>query len=345
MRETVSASSGQVTIRDVAQAAGVSVASASRALTGDRPVRPATKRAVVAAARRLDYQTNFVARALRTQATHTVGMVVPYISNPFMPLIVEALERVLQRSGRELILCDSQSDPEYERSRIRALQERMVDGLLVVPCDRTASAAALAEAAPRVPIVQVDRYVEGFSGDFVGVDDAQGIALAVAHLRDRGCRCLAFVSAEPVSSSARRRLDGFTNRVAAREQDLLLGEFSPEWGRTAARELLARKAIPDGIVCGADVVALGLLAELREAGVAVPADTLVTGFDGIAFGDLFSPKLTTVRQPVEHIAEQAVRMLETRLRDHAAPPQQTVLAPTLIERDSTRRPVAGAPPA
>ena len=132
-----------MTMRDVAAAAGVSVATASRVLAGSRPVTQGAEAVVLEAAGKLGYRTNTVARALRTQATRTVGLVLPYISNPFCPLLVQAIELELERSGRELFLCDSHGSPEREAARIGALVERMVDGLLVIPCHRSLSRAAL----------------------------------------------------------------------------------------------------------------------------------------------------------------------------------------------------------
>ncbi len=327
-------------MQDVAVAAGVSIATASRALSGSRPVTRAAEAAVLEAADRLGYRTNTVARALRTQATRTVGLVVPYIANPFCPLLVQALELELERSGRELFLCDSHGSPEREAARIRALVERMVDGLLVIPCHRTRSRAALEDAAARLPVVQVDRHVEGSAGDFAGVDDERGLALVFEHLRARSCRSFAFVSAEPASSSAHLRLDAFQRAVragSATGSAVLLGEFTVDWGREAARRLLATGPLPDAVVCGADIVAIGVLTELREAGVRIPDDVLVTGFDDVGFAELALPGLTTVRQPVDRIAAEAVRLLDARLRDADAPSQRSVLAPVLVERASTRR--------
>jgi LacI family transcriptional regulator len=326
------------TLSDVARQAGVSTATASRALSGSRPVSPDLAAQVEAAARRLRYRPNAVARALRTQATQTVGMVVPEISNPFFPALVEAVERRLQDSGRDLLLCDSQGQVDVELRRVRALLSRRIDGLIVSPVSTTASAQALDEArSAGTRVVQVDRYVEGHRTHWVGVDDDAGIGAVVAHVAAQGARSCVFVGAGTGTSSGRLRLDAY--RRAARRARLaassrpLLGDFTVEWGRTAARRLLAGPVRPDAVVCGNDAIALGVLRELLAAGVGVPTEVMVTGFDDIGFAVLADPPLTTVRQPSEGIADSAISLLD-RAR---GPVRRVSVAPSLVVRGSTVR--------
>ena len=327
-----------VTIRDVAEHAGVSVATASRVLTGSRNVSPVLVERVNAAARALGYRHNAVASALRRGRTNTVGMIVPEIANPFFPAIVEAVERRLQDSGRDLFLCDAQQDVAIERHRARALADRQVDGLIIVPVSSAASRATLVEASERTPVVQVDRYVEEYPADWVGVDDVLGVGMAVEHVVALGARRIAFVSASLDSSSARRRHSGF-ERVIARhdlpdDTPRLLGTFRAEWGRSAAVRLL-EGPLPDAVVCGNDEIAVGLLGEFRRRRVRVPEDVLVTGFDDIRFARLTDPPLTTVRQPGDQLAAECIRLLEARMTDRDLPVQRIAIAPSLIVREST----------
>ncbi len=328
-----------VTIRDVAIHAGVSVATASRVLTGSRKVSPVLAERVNDAARILGYRHNALARALRRGRTNTVGMIVPEIGNPFFPAIVEAVERRLQQSGRDLFLCDAQEDTAIEHRRVQALIGRQVDGLIIVPVSVTASRKSLVEAANYVPVVQVDRYVAEFPADWVGVDDGVGIGFAVEHVASLGATNLAFVSAALDSSTARRRHEGFEHTVArlglCGNTDQLLGTFRAEWGRAATLQILARPSLPDAIICGNDEIAVGVLGELRRTGVSVPGDMLVTGFDDIRFAALADPPLTTVRQPHEQIAAECIRLLDARMADAGAPVQRTAIAPLLVVREST----------
>jgi LacI family transcriptional regulator len=322
---------------DVANAAGVSMATVSRVLSGTRPVKPEVAALVEQAARRLGYETNVVARSLRTKTTDTVGMVVPRISNPYFPALVEAVERELQSENRQLLLCDSQGSVEIEAARIGAILARRVDGLLIIGCEREGSAPMLRRAGSAVPLVQIDRLCDGCPGDYVGTDDALGIRMIVEHLRSVGAQTFAFVSAKPVTSSAQSRLDSFRATVPGTpSSDIFLGDFSYEWGQHAGA-LIGSRTTPDAIVCGADLIALGLLNSLSAVGVRTPDDVLVTGYDDISFASLSNPGLSTVRQPVEAIGIESVRMLHQRLTNPNSTEQSRTLKPSLVVRRSSSR--------
>lgn len=327
-----------VTVRDVAAAAGVSPATASRALSGHTSVDPQLARRVQRASAELGYRTNVLARALRTRRTDTIGMVVPSISNPYFVATVEAVEQVLADSGRALLLCDAREDVCVEASRIDLLIDRMVDGLIVVPVEAEGSAAALERASQQLPVVQLDRFVDSVATDFVGSDNAAGVRACVAHLRERGARRIAFVGARPTTSTAVERLRAFRDHVGPEDCPdswLLLGEFTADWGREAAKRLLAGGALPDAIVCGADVIAVALVTTFRAAGARVPEQVTVVSYDDSTLGELTVPPLTSVRQPVDAMAREAVRLLDHR-RDHLdAAVRKSVFPPALVVRGST----------
>jgi LacI family transcriptional regulator len=221
---------------------------------------------------------------------------------------------------------------------VDALLDRRVDGLLFVPCAQQASAETLRRACAQTRVVQLDRYVDREKVDFVGVDNRAGIAQVVDHLGATGCESLVFVSSTVSDSSADQRLRAFEQVVRSRfpqkPPDVLLGDYSLEWGRDAARQVLARPALPDAVVCGADVIALGVMATMSEAGAAVPEQISVTGFDNIAFAAISSPPLTTVHQPTEAIGAMAVQLLYEALAGFSEP-RHVTLSPRLIERGST----------
>ncbi|MGW4032742.1 LacI family DNA-binding transcriptional regulator [Streptomyces sp. NPDC004838] len=339
------------TIQDVAKLAGVSTATVSRALSGSRPVGSDLARRVTEAARQLGYRHNTLAQALRTQRSHTIGMVVPQISNPFFPLLVEAVERRLQRDGVDLLLCDSHQDVEMEARRIRTLIDRQVDGIVISPLHITDSGPAIRAAAERVPVIQMDRRVEGLSGSWVGVDDAAGVGGLVDLLISEGRRRLVYVGSEFSSSSARDRAQTFETSLARHGLEpagpALLGTFEVSWGLSAAARLVAEhgwdgpapvpgtRGGPDGIVCGDDLIALGVLRGLSRAGVKVPDDVAVTGFDDITFAEIFDPPLTTMRQQWELMADECVRLL--RQQGPGTGSFQIAVAPLLQVRGSTPR--------
>lgn len=331
-----------VRLRDVAAAAGVSPSTASRVLSGSASASPSAVAAVHAASERLKYRPNLVARGLRARTTGLAGIVVPGVGNPFFAELVEALESALREAGLDMLLGDSGGPPSQEKQRLQTLIDRQVDGLILIPAGHHSSAQAVQWASMSVPIVQIDRQVDGFSADYVGVDNRLGIRLVVEHLA--GCRSLCFVSDDATSSTGRSRYEAMQS-IAAQTADMtlgpvLLGSFSVAFGGEAARTLLARPPLPDAVVCGSDLIALGLVREFRAARVAIPDQVKVTGFDGILFAELCDPPLTTVNQPVQDIAGEAVRLLQARMRGDRTPAQRIEIAPSLIVRQSTqaRRP-------
>lgn len=331
-------SSGRkVTVRDVAAAAGVSPATASRVLSGHDSVNPEMARRVLKASADLGYSANVFARALRTERTDSIGMVVPSISNPYFVGAVEAVEKALASSGRSLILCNSGNSVEIEAQRTDLLVQRMVDGLVVIPVDGSRSAPALAAAAARVPVVQFDRVARGALTDFVGSDDAEGVHQCVDHLRVRGCTTFAYIGARPTTSTAEARLRAFrelTGPDSTRDEWILLGEFSGGWGREAASTLV-RGVMPEAIVCGADVIAVSLMAVLSEAGVRVPDEVKVVSYDDSGLGLLTVPHLTSVHQPVDSMAREAVRLLDHRRNHPEAAIRKSIFAPDIVVREST----------
>lgn len=329
----------RVTVRDVADAAQVSVATASRALSGKRSVDPELVRRVLDASAQLGYSANVIARALRTQRTGTVGVVVPAINNPYFIGAVEALEQALSETQRSIMLCDAREDARTEAQRLDLLVNHMVDGLVVIPSSAARSRPALKAAAGKVPVVQFDRYVDSTGTDFVGSDNAEGLRQMVEHLRATGCRRFAYVGAKPTISSAAERLEAFRKLVAPGERRSkrweLLGEFTTEWGIAAGTELLAGSTLPDAIVCGADVIAIGLLTVLRDAGIAIPEQVKVASYDDLVLDRVTTPRLSSVRQPLEAMAREAVRLLDDRARGYDGPPRRTIFTPQLVVRESS----------
>lgn len=343
-----------VTLRDVAQLAGVHPSTASRILSGSRRGDPDAASKVHQAAQALGYRANRIARALRQQNTTTVGMVVPDLENPFFPALVKSVESALNREGYALLLCDAQDSAAVESERIDALLQRQVDGLILCPVDLKQSVAAVQDAAHQVPLVQVDRRVR-VSTDFVGVDQASVIALVADHLESIGRTRIAFLtSADSVSTVAERTAAyrrRFADNVESRDR-VQVGELTLRWGIDAVSEMLAAgERLPDALLCANDLIALGAMQRLRQAGIKVPDDVAVTGVDDTAYGQVSEPELTTVRQPIDQLGEEAVTMLLSRLREaHGSARRERaartlVLEPELLVRRSTEPAPATVPAA
>ena len=238
------------------------------------------------------------------------------------------------------MLCDAGDSAATEAKRVDLLARHMVDGLVIVPVSATGSRAALVAAAQRVPVVQFDRFVDGSGSDHVGSDEAEGMRQVVDHLRDQGCERFAYVGAQPTVSTAAERLRAFrglTGRSRRRPAAEYLGDFSTAWGVAAGQQLLGGGPLPDAVVCGADVVAVGLLSVLRDAGVDVPGAVAVVGFDDTVLDAVTTPRLSSVRQPLDAMAHETVRLLDGRARGYEGPARRTVLAPELVVRESTLR--------
>ncbi len=328
-----------VTLQDVAAAAGVSVATASRALAGKDRVSAATIARVREAAAALDYRVDPIARALREGATRIVGMVVPVVANPYYAQLVGAVEVELHRHGLELLLADSHADPEEEARRLALFVERKVDGIVIAATDASTSATALRALARRTAVVQVDRVTGPSVADFAGVDNDVAMALAVDHVAACGAASVAYVGADATNTNGVERWEAarrHAERAGLELHEPFRQAFDVETGVAAADALLARGPLPDALVTGADLIALGLVARLREHGVEVPDDVMVTGFDGTIMSSLVFPTLTTVVQPVEAIAREAIGFLVDRIDGSEAPVRSTRLVPTLREGGSTR---------
>lgn len=335
-----------VTIREVAAAAGVSIATVSRVLSGTDNVSPELAARVEAAARRLGYRTNRVARALRRQSTQTIGFAVPDLTNPFFPAFVQAVEGALRKEGFSLLLCDAHNDVAVEAELVRNLLDHQIDGLLISVCDRIASRQVVRLAASRLPLIQVDRRAVG-GMPYVGVDQAAAIGMVIRHLSAQGCQRYAYITPDPVTSTAKERLDEFLRlaRPLDRtvEERVYLGDFSLEWGYEAARRVIASKPLPDAIVCANDLSAVGAMQALREHRVRVPDDVAVTGFDDTVLAVATEPRLTTVRQPLEELGREAAGALHAAIADPGLPPPSTVLGAELVIRQTTRRVQASRP--
>lgn len=330
-----------VKLQDVADAAGVSIATASRALGGKKRVSAQTAEAVLAAARRLGYTVDPIARALRDGSTRTVGMIVPVIGNPYFAELIGAVEDELRQVGFELVIADSHGDVAQEALRLATLVARRVDGILVVPQDSTGSVTAIRRAMTSVPVVQVDRKVDRVAGDFVGVDNDTGMRLVLEHLADQGVRRVVLASSDDANTAGRTRRQAYERLVL--ELGLVadahvIGNFSIEAGREAARQLLARTSLPDAVVTGSDLNAIGLVSGLRQSAVHVPTDLLVTGFDGTELSEVYEPSLTTVHQPLDAIARNAVSFLMSRVADPQQPVRDSRIGATLVVRASTSGP-------
>lgn len=337
-----------VTSRDIAREIGLSQSTVSRALRGDPRVAPETLARVQAVAEQLSYVPDAAARSLTTGRTETVGVVVADITNPFYPEIVEVLHAELLHEGYATVLLNEPRSADLARQ----LRGRSVDGLIVVSATL---GATFVEELPRmgIPLVLLNRDVDGAAVDRVLSDNLAGGALAAEHLLDLGHRRVGLIAGPADTSTARDRERGLREALARRglpfdETLRREGSFSHQSGHQNCIELLRVEQPPSAIVCASDVVAFGALDAAKRLGVRVPEQLSVIGYDDIAMAGWEAFALTTIRQPLTQMAKRAVRLLLQRLRtgaagaaaEGAAPAQHEVFPPHVVKRETTAPPAA-----
>jgi len=315
---------GRVTIRDVARLAGVSLGTASNVLNNPSIVATETRRRVLDAIAKTGFVRSTAAHQLRVGKSRTIGVVLLDLANPFFAEMVKGAEAVLRENGYVLVVCSSDESKEQEKRYLRALEEHRVDGLLITPVERDlASIGAL--AARGVPTVLLDREGAKTGLCSVTVDDVRGGELAASHLLGLGHAHIAFVNGPTSIRQCADRRQG-VRRAFKRKglspdeglRELVAPALSVEQGERAAGLLLAQRPLPTAVMCANDLLALGVLKGLTKAGVAVPDEVALVGYDDVAFASMLSPPLTSVRQPKYELGVSAATLLleETEGADH-----------------------------
>ena len=328
-----------VTIRDVAARAGVSSTTVSHVINATRPVSAELRSRVEAAMAELGFQPNALARSLRRKRTHTLGMIVPDSANPFFAEVGRGIEDTSFAAGYSTILCNSDGDPARELLYMDLLVQKQVDGVLLVPTgDQVKLAAAL--RIRNIPVVVIDRDVPDAPIDRVHIDNFAGGYLATRHLLDLGHRRIGYIGGPPHLSPAPDRSAGYRHALQEAglpidDQLVVGGNFRDIGGYNGARTLLALSAPPTAIFAGNDLMAIGALAAAREAGIVVPFDLAIVGFDDIHLAGYLNPPLTTVAQPKYELGVIAAELLVARLAQPDLPPQRRLLQAELVVRQST----------
>lgn len=327
-----------VTIRDVGELAGVSQATAARALGGYGHVSTSVRGKVQEAARQLGYVPNSVARALASGMTHAVGLVIGDIENPFFAAAARGVSDVLDERGLTVLLANSDENLDRELEAIETLRARQVDALVVVPTSARAF-PHLRAAAAAAPLVLLDRVIRGLGVDSVTVDNRGGARLAVEHLLGHGHRRIGLVSDEPEISTSAERIDGYREALSAAgiavdEHLVSLGGSTRTDGYQSARRLLDAPARPTAIFTANNLMTVGAMHALRDLGLRVPRDISVVGFDDLEWTTLVDPQLTVVAQPATELGEEAARRVLARLDGASGRPRRVRLETKLITRGS-----------
>lgn len=328
-----------VTIRDVAVRAGVSVTTVSHVINQSRPVSAELRERVLAAMTELGFQPNAVARSLRSRQTHTFGMILPDSANPFFAEVARGIEDASFAFGYSVIVCNSDGDPARELRYINLLAQKRVDGLLLVAAGECAQRTALLKACA-IPAVIIDRELPDLTADCVLIDNAEGGRLAIEHLLALGHRRIGCIAGPAALSPGLDRLAGYRQalhaaRLAPDDALIVNGDFHDRGGYAAAQALLSLPDPPTAIFAGNDLMALGAMAAAHAAGVQIPAELSIVGFDDIHLAAFLNPPLTTVAQPKHELGVLAAEMLFARLEQPALPARRRLLSTQLVVRGST----------
>ena len=325
------------TMADVARLARVSTATVSHVLNGTRPVNATTVEAVREAIRRTGYTPNSVARSLARASSHTIGVAVSVITNHYFSDVVGAVEAACSRQNFMMFLSDTHDDPEQQFRVVQELHQRRVDGIILAATQDSGEILSYLKSN-QVATVLIDRLVSD-QFDQVGVENVEATITLVRHLLGHGHRRIGFIAGKHGVATSAERLDGYAQAIRlaglAETSDLIeCGESTLEGARQAVHRLLAARRPPTAIVTGNNLMTVGALRALREAGLRVPQDLSLVGFDNFDWAEFATPPLTLMAQPAAELGRVAVDLLMRRLRDPSAPRTTLRLSPELIVRAS-----------
>ncbi|WP_347907567.1 LacI family DNA-binding transcriptional regulator [Pseudomonas grandcourensis] len=331
------------TIKDVAALAGISYTTVSHVVNKTRPVSEEVRIKVEAAIQTLDYVPSAVARSLKAKTTATIGLLVPNSLNPYFAELARGIEDYCERNGYCVILCNSDDNPDKQRSYLRVLLEKRIDGLIVASAGGD-SGLVQGLKGVRTPMVIVDRGLDGVDADLVRIDHEYGAYLATRHLLELGHRDIATISGPENTSVAQMRLAGY--RRALKESGvevspgrMLESDFTSTGGYGAAAILLESNP-PSAIFAANDMIGIGVLRAAAERNIRVPSELSVIGFDDIQMSRYVYPSLTTVGQSILQLGEMAAEVLLRRIATPGLATDQRIVTPSIVMRESTA-PLAG----
>jgi LacI family transcriptional regulator len=327
-----------ITIKDIAKKAGVSYATVSRAIGNKYGVKPETREKIEAVARQLGYTPNGIARGLVSKQTNTIGLIIPDINNPFFPMVVRGIEEVAHAHGYSIFLCNSDYDVQRERHYLSLLIEKRVDGIILMPGGDPHDQGPA--NTNEVPMVFVCREIFEADKSFVVIDDERGGFLATKHLIEQGYGSIGFIGSTNQDSTTGVRFRGYQLAfkkfgIPLNDAYIIAGDFKWEIGHRIVTEMIAQKKAPRAIFAENDFMALGIIQGVQEAGLKIPNDIAIVGFDDIPFATFPGINLTTIRQPKYKMGKIAANILMDQIAGKSHESKRVIIEPELIIRQSS----------
>lgn len=327
------------TIYDVAKEANVSIATVSKVLNNTGRISEKTKHKILQIMKELEYQPSSVATALTGKKTFTIGVLVPDIANPFFAEVARALENNARETGYSIILCSTDYQLEREHDYLELLLKKQVDGIIIAtePKDLKKLRSLNDRNIPCV-LFSIDHLALDYH--VVTTDDVRGGYLAGRYLYENGHREFAVIT-EPSRASGRLRVDGFKKALVDEGVNLenvfvIEAKSKIDEAKKAAQQILSLEQRPTAVFASTDLIAVVFINEARKAGVLVPQDISILGFDNTIHAEISDPGLTTIAQPIAKLASFTIKQLLESIKNPGMQPSKIMLAPALIERESVR---------
>ena len=323
-----------MSIQKIAQLAGVSVATVSRVLNNSDTVKAKNRERVLQAIQESNYQPNLLARQLRTARSYMILVMVSNIANPFCAEVVKGIEAEAEKNGYRILLCNSGSDIERSRSGLSLLSGKIVDGIITM--DAFSKLPELAALIGNAPWVQCAEYADAGAVSCVGINDVDASQHVVSQLADGGRKRIALINHDLSYKYARLRERGYKSVIHLRDLDYQAVEYASELSSgagMAAMQNLLKANPPDAVFAVSDTLAGGALRAIQQAGLRVPEDIAVVGFDGTELAEMIS--LTTIEQPSRDIGRKAVDLLLNEIDNPDAPTERVMMDWRFISRAST----------
>lgn len=328
---------GELSIYDVAKAAGVHSSTVSRAFTRPGAVNVATRERILRIADELGYRVNPLGQALRTRTSNLVPLILPDITNPFYGELAKATAHAAGARGYQLVLCVTKGKADPTSQYLATMDSLFSPFAIVAPSTRL-DHDALGRSSLAKRMVVIDRVPPEFNVPTISIDNARGIRLSMDHLLELGHTSIAYLTGNVGTFSARDRLEAYEQYAQANDIELVVirGGYDTQASREAATTYLSLTRRPTAVLASNDMAAFGFVSQVAERGVRVPDDLSVVGFDGVGLCANFNPSLTTVLQPFEDMGHLAIDLAERFVAGGVV--EHVLLVPELVQRRSTSSP-------